>query len=286
MAQVIDTHRSRLLLAVLVLTHLVVISRQVEVHGTTLLQRSIFFVLSPLQRAVAASVRGVRGGWSSYLALRGVYLENERLRDRLRTLETAAQEREGRALESERLRELLGLRRVLPVETVVAEVIARDGSPWFRTVTVNKGTAEGIVLSAPVLSASGVVGRIIGLGPHAARVQLLQDGESGAGVLIERSRVTGIVEGRVGYGDQGSPDLTMKYVSGVADVALGDVVVTSGLDRMYPKGLVVGRISHLGPGAGLFREILVTPSARFEQMEEVLVVTSRLEPAEVTETLK
>ena len=123
-----------------------------------------------------------------------------------------------------------------------------------------------------MISPTGVVGRIIALGPRAAKVQLLQDRDSAAGVLIERSRVSGVVSGQVGFSDTGSSDLVMKYVRDLADVVAGDVVVTSGQDRVYPKGLVVGRVRSVGRGAGLFKEILVEPSARFDQVEEVLVV--------------
>jgi rod shape-determining protein MreC len=153
----------------------------------------------------------------------------------------------------------------------VAEVIAREGMPWFRSITINKGREAGVALDAPVLSPTGVVGRVISVGPRAARVQLLQDRDSGAGVLIERSRVKGVVSGQVGFAESSSGDLVMKYVPEAADVVVGDVVVTSGQDRIYRKGLVVGRVHFVSPGS-LFKEVLVEPSARFEKLEEVLVV--------------
>jgi rod shape-determining protein MreC len=127
-------------------------------------------------------------------------------------------------------------------------------------------------LDAPVLSPTGVVGRVIAVGPRAAKVQILLDRDAGVGVLIERTRVTGVVSGQVGFSDAGATDLAMKYVSSLADVAPGDVVVTSGLDRLFPKGLVVGRVRSVLPGSGLFKEILVAPSAQFDRLEEVLVV--------------
>jgi rod shape-determining protein MreC len=131
-----------------------------------------------------------------------------------------------------------------------------------------------------VISATGVVGRVVGLGPHAARVQLLLDRESGVGVRIERSRITGVVSGQAGFADTVGGDLSLKYVPTLADVVVGDVVVTSGLDRMFPKGLMVGRVRAVTQGGGLFKEILVTPSARFERLEEVMVV--RVRPEDLT----
>ncbi len=273
MAAVIDTRRSRFLLVILVLAHLAVISNQVDGGGgVSLLQRAVFSLLSPLQNAVGALVRGVRGAWSGYVGLRGARVESQRLEERVQYLELLLQERQHQARESERLRELLDLRAILPLETLAAEVVTRDALPWFRTLTINKGRDEGVELDAPVLSPTGVLGRVIERGPHAAKVQLLLDSQSGAGVMIERSRATGIVSGQVGVEGATATDLVMKYVPEMTDVAAGDVVVTSGLDRIYPKGLVVGRVRSVSRGAGLFKEILVEPSARFDQVEEVLVV--------------
>jgi rod shape-determining protein MreC len=175
---------------------------------------------------------------------------------------------------------------VLPLQTLVAEVIARDGVPWFRTVTIDKGSQQGVVLNAPVISPNGVVGRVIRLGPDAAVVQLLLDQESGVGVRIERSRVTGVVAGQVDSAGQLTGDLLMKYVPMLADVVEGDLVITSGLDRIHPAGLVVGRVRQVTLGTGLFKEILVAPSARFDKLEEVLVVRTPLPDVSATETVQ
>lgn len=273
MAAVIDARRSRFLLVVLVLAHLGVISNQVDGGGgASLLQRAVFSLLSPLQNAVGAVVRGVKGAWSGYVGLRGAHVQSQRLEERVQYLELLLQERQHQARESERLRELLGLREILPLETVAAEVVSRDGLPWYRTLTIDKGRADGVELEAPVLSPTGVLGRVIERGAHAAKVQLLLDSQSGAGVMVERSRVMGIVSGQLGGEGAVASDLVMKYVPEMTDVTAGDVVVTSGLDRIYPKGLVVGRVRSVSRGTGLFKEILVEPSARFDQVEEVLVV--------------
>jgi rod shape-determining protein MreC len=272
-AAVIDARRSRFLLLVLVLAHLAVISNQVDGGGgASLLQRAVFSLLSPLQNGVGTVVRGVKGAWSGYVGLRGAHEESQRLAQRVQYLELLLQERQRQARESERLREMLGLREILPLETVAAEVVSRDGLPWYRTLTINKGREDGVDLEAPVLTPTGVLGRVIERGAHAAKVQLLLDSQSGAGVMIERSRVTGIVSGQVGVEGAVATDLVLKYVPETMDVATGDVVVTSGLDRIYPKGLVVGRVRTVSRGTGLFKDVLVEPSARFDQAEEVLVV--------------
>jgi rod shape-determining protein MreC len=282
-----DTRRSRLLLAALIVSHLVVIGHQVDGgEGLSLLQRVVFKTLAPVQHVVAVAVHGVGQAWSSYLDLRSVHDENTRLADRVAGLERQIQDEQQRVLEAERLRELLELRQVLPVATIAAEVVGRDGLPWFRTLTLDKGKQDGIELDAAVLSPTGIVGRVVAVGPRAARVQLLLDRDSGVAAMIERSRVAGVVCGQVGFADQGKPDLVMKYVSSLSDVAVGDRVLSSGLDRIYPKGLVIGRVRSVGAGAGLFREVVVTPSAGFDRLEEVLVVRDPPEQPALTEAIR
>ena len=287
MAVAVDPRRSRILVVVLVLAHFAAISHQVDGgDGLSLLQRGLFTLLSPFQRGFSFVVEGVQELWNGYGFHRETYAENRRLRERVRDLETALQERSRLASDAERLRELLGLREILPMETLVAEVVSRDGVPWFRSLTIDKGTTHGVGLDAPVMSPTGVVGRVIAVGPHAARVQILLDRDAGAGVLIERTRVSGVVSGQVVQPEAGAGDLVMRYVPERAEVALGDVVVTSGVDRIYPKGLLVGRVSYVGQGSGLLKEVRVEPSARFDRLEEVLVVLRPDEALETPETVQ
>ena len=287
MALAVPARRSRLLLAGLVLAHLVAISHQVDGGGgVSLLQRGLLAVLSPLQRGVGAIVSGVSEAWRGWAFHRETYLENRRLEERVRQLETELQASTARAQDAARLRELLALRQAVPMETVAAEVVGRDGVPWFRSLTIDKGEADGVALDAPVVSPTGVVGRVFAVGPHAARVQVLLDRDSAAGVLVERSRVPGVVSGQVSGQASGAEDLALKYVPERSDVMVGDVVVTSGLDRIYPKGLVVGRVRYVGEGSGLFRDIRVEPSARFDRLEEVLVVRQAREPLETPRSVQ
>jgi rod shape-determining protein MreC len=272
-ARPVDVRRTRYLLGGLILAHLVVISRQVEgVGGASLFARVVFNTFSPVQRAGSAVVNGIASVWSGYIGLRNARVENGRLHEQVRFLETMLQERQQLASEAERLRSLLQLRAILPLETTVCAVIARDGVPWYRTLTIDKGEEDGVLLDSPVISASGVVGRVVAVGRHAAKVQLLLDRDSGVGVRIERSRVGGVITGQVGFSDSGTYDVLMRYVPLTADVAVGDVVVTSGEDQLFPRGLLVGHVSKVGRATGLFRDITVTPSAGFERLEEVMVV--------------
>jgi rod shape-determining protein MreC len=273
MALAIAVHKSRFVLVGLVVLHLAAISHQVDSGGgVSVLQRGVFSLLSPVEAAFSGATRGLIAAWRGWIDLRHVHQSNERLEERVRYLEMLLQERQHQAREADRLRDVLGMRQTLPLETIAAEVVTRDGMPWFRTLTLDRGRDAGVALEAAVISPSGVLGRVVAVGPSAAKVQLLRDRESGAGVVIERSRVAGVVSGQLGFTDAGANDLVMKYVPGLADVVVGDVLVTSGMDRIYPKGLVVGTVRVVGPGAGLFKEILVTPAAEPDQIEEVLVV--------------
>jgi rod shape-determining protein MreC len=285
MARVQEGQGNRILLGVLVLAHLVAISHQVDGGGgVSLLERGLFALFSPLQRAAAGLVGGLDAVWTGYLDLRGVRAENRRLRERVQGLETALQERQAGAAEAGRLRQLLELRQRLPFATISAEVVARDGMPWYRVIVINKGSQDGVGLNAPVISATGVVGRVIKRGLRAARVQLLLDRDSAIGALVERTRAAGIVAGQVGSPDASrgatAPgELVMKYVPAAVDVAEQDLVVTSGTDQIYPKGLVIGRVISASVGAGLFKEIRIAPSASFDRLEEVLVLSAAPEHA-------
>jgi rod shape-determining protein MreC len=281
-----EPRRGTSLFVVLVLIHLIAISHQVDRGGGSLLERGVFSLLSPIQNGVAAAVYAVESTWKGYVDLRGVRAENARLQERLHVLELTLQKKQHLAREAERLREIIGLQQRLHMETVVAEVVSREGLPWFRTFTINRGEKHGVALNKPVLSPTGVVGRVIGVGPHAAKVQLLLDRDASVGVLFARTRVTGVTRGQVGPADSGARDLIIWYVPSLADVVLGDVVVTSGLDKIYPKGLMVGRVVRVGAGAGLFKEIYVTPSTQFDSVEEVLVVKTIPPDTTITETVQ
>jgi rod shape-determining protein MreC len=287
MAQVVGSRRSPYLLGALVLAHLLIISWQVQTEGKlSLLERGVLTVVSPFQRGFAATLRGGGSAFRRYVDLRGAEEENERLRERLRTLEAQAREQEVLAQQAQRLREVLGLRQTLPRETVAADVIAGEGTPWASTILVNKGSLDGVTLNAAVTIPSGVIGRVIAVGAHAAKIQLIVDRESGVGVQLERSRTVGVLEGLTTEAAVESGELPMRFVPALADVQVGDTVVTSGLDQIYPKGLVVGRVSRVLPASGLMKEVFVALSARLHEMEEVLIIRTATEPPELTETVR
>jgi rod shape-determining protein MreC len=259
--------RPGMLLGAAMLLHVVLISAQVNtVSGLPVLQVVTFGSFSEVQRGTMALVGGVRDLWSGYIALQGVQRENDALRRELQTLQVRLQQERAEARRTDNLRQLLELRERANLETTAAEVIAAAASLEFRTVTIDKGTGEGLRTDMAVVSPAGVVGRIILPSGRASKVQLLIDRNAAAGALIERTRVQGVVEG-IGDGS-----LSMQYVPGTSDVRTGDLVVTSGIDGIYPKGFVIGTIEQVDRGTGGYHVITVRPAVDFTRLEEVLVV--------------
>ncbi|MBL8143142.1 MAG: rod shape-determining protein MreC [Acidobacteria bacterium] len=268
-AAVIDVRRrTGALLGVVVLAHVILISTQVNTRtGRSAFDAVVFGVFGEAQRLVASLSGSVSSLWARYVALRGVREENAALRAQLSTIEIRLQEQRALALRAERLQALLDLRQTLGQRTVAAQIIAGDATAYFRTVTIDRGTNDGVATDAAVISPRGVVGRVVGHpAARAARVQLLVDRNAGIGAVIERSRAGGVV-----VGDEGQM-LRMEYVSNLADVRPGDLVVSSGLDGIYPKGFVIGEVVSAERGAGLYHAIRLRPAVDFSTIEEVLVL--------------
>jgi len=259
--------RPGVLLGAAILLHVVLISAQVNTKsGLPILQVVTFGSFSEVQRGMMALVGGTRGVWSGYIGLQNVQAENTALKQEVQGLQIRLQEERAEAQRTDNLRQLLELRERAGLDTTAAEVIAAAASPEFRTVTIDKGSSHGLQTDMAVISPAGVVGRVILPGGRASKVQLLVDRNAAAGALIERTRVQGVV---IGFGD-GS--LRMQYVPGTADVKTGDLVVTSGIDGIYPKGFVIGMIDNVSRGVGQYHEITVRPTVDFSRLEEVLVV--------------
>jgi rod shape-determining protein MreC len=262
-------HSGYLFLAVIV-GHIVLISAQVPANSRSqvpMLETVTFGVFSEIQRAVSSVVGGVRNFWSEYVALRGVRGENESLKRQLVDLQVQLQQQRALAVRSRQLEELLKLRDQAQLPTLAALVVAAGATPEFRTITIDKGSTDGLRKDMAVISPAGVIGRVAIPSARAAKVQLLIDRNAAAGALIERSRAQGVV---TGTGELTT--LQMEFVPEAADVQAGDLVVTSGIDGIYPKGFVIGKIESVGRGAGIYTKITVRPAVDFTSMEEVLVV--------------
>ena len=257
---------SYLFLAVVV-AQLVLISAQVTTKtGMPILQAVAFGVVAEVQRAGAGVVGGAVGLWTGYIDLRGLRADNQRLTRELGQTRIALQQERALAQRSRNLERLLDLRSRLAVETAAADVIAAAATPEFRTVTIDKGTQAGLRPDMAVISPAGVVGRVIVPSARAAKVQLLIDLNAAAGALVERTRAQGVVVGT------GADRLRLEYVSGSAEIRTGDTVITSGIDGIYPKGFVIGRVEKVERSGVAYGAITVKPAVDFTMLEEVLVV--------------
>ena len=250
-----------------VVAQLVLISAQVSTKtGMPILQAVAFGIVAEVQRVGATATGAVGELWTGYFELRGLRGENERLNRELGQTRIALQQERALAQRSRNLEQLLDLRSRVAVETTAADVIAAAATPEFRTVTIGKGTQAGLRPDMAVISPAGVVGRIIVPSAHAAKVQLLIDLNAAAGALIERSRAQGVVVGT------GTGTLRLDFVSGSAEIQTGDTVITSGIDGIYPKGFVIGRVEKVERSGGSYGAITVRPAVDFSMLEEVLIV--------------
>jgi rod shape-determining protein MreC len=213
-------------------------------------------------------VSGVRNAWTGYIGLRHVKAENEELKRQLADAQIELQQHRALAGRARGLEQLLAMQQGSPLKMAGASVIAAAATPEFRTVTIDKGSRDGIAHDMAVVAAGGVVGRVVIASSLASKVQLLIDRNAAAGALIERSRAQGVVVG------EGDDLLRMEYVSEVAEVAVGDLVVTSGIDGIFPKGFTIGRVEKIDKNGGAYRQILVRPAIDYSSLEEVLVVTT------------
>ena len=269
------TRRTGVSLLAVVVGHLVLLSTQANTAaGVPVFQSLTFGLFSEVQRAVTGTVGTVGGLWKAYVELQAVRGENESLRRELDAVRLQWQIDRADAQRIRDLEALLELRDTVDLATVSARIIAGDATPYFRTVTVDRGRRDGVRPDAAVLSAAGVVGRVVDEpGRRASRVQLLVDRNAAAGAVVERSRVAGLV-----MGDGDDRLLRMEYVSNLEDVEVGDTVVTSGSDGIYPKGFVIGDVTLVQRGPGLYRTIHVRSRVRFGDLDEVLVVLPESPP--------
>jgi rod shape-determining protein MreC len=259
--------RAGYLFLAVVVGHIVLISAQVNAKsGVPILETVTFGAFAEVQRATAAVINGVRGVWSGYFALRGVRAENDALRNELAKAQVEIQEQRAIADRTRSLEGILNLQNATELETTAAQIIGSAASAEFRTVTIDKGSLQGLRKDMAVIAPSGIVGRVVVVGPRASRVQLIVDRNAAAGALIERSRAQGVVVGA------GEDRLRLDYVSETSDVAIGDMVVSSGIDGIYPKGFVIGQVDGVDKNGVAYRTISIRPAVDFSSLEDVLVV--------------
>jgi rod shape-determining protein MreC len=224
-------------------------------------------IIAPLQNALTKTVRGVRGFWEKYFGLVDAYEENRALREEIRSLRLDNSRYREMLATHQRLRGFLRFKERTDWSVMAAQVIGRDPTGLFKSVIIDKGYRSGVRMNMPVLSSEGVVGRVVSVSPSYSKVLLIIDQNSAVDCLNQSTRDQGILRG--GF----SEVCKLDYVIKTSRMAPGDMIITSGMGGVFPKGLPMGRVESVSdrPGA-LFKDVLVNPTADFNRLEEVLVI--------------
>jgi len=275
MVAIPSRHKSLVLLAGVILLQVVLLAVQIKRDSQGRLIR-VWTVgaISPFQRAGAHGVGSIRGIWNRYFALQNTSRDNEQLRRENDALKLQITQLQSKAAEADRLAELLNFRKLhMDVPMVGARVIGTSPGTASVTIDIDRGQRDGIKRNMGVITPDGVVGKVIESYANTAQVLLLTDKDSGVGALLADSRTQHPV------GGTGEPLLVLKYVPNDDNVNNGERVVTSGMDRIFPRDLPVGTIVEIKPG-NPFKQIRVRPAANLERLEEVIVLLT-LHPLEL-----
>ncbi|HVG19333.1 MAG TPA: rod shape-determining protein MreC [Blastocatellia bacterium] len=276
-------HKAPWILAALLLSQVVLMSSYAKHpdREQSVLRTWIMTPVSVIDKAANNVLGGVTGTVSSYVSLRGARAENIELREKVDQLTAERNEALERAAELDRLRTQLALPARADYRSLSANVISRDTSTWFRRLTIDRGTFDGVKLNMPVTTAGGVVGRIISVGPNYATVQVITDRQAGLGAMLQESRAMGEVRGLE------NARCELKNISSTEDVQEGEAVVTTGLDRIYPKGLLVGVVERIevDPNAP-WHKIIVKLAAPVDRLEHVMVLLVEAKDLKVEEGTK
>lgn len=264
------TRRNLALLLVLLAVQLVLMSGSARSKdGSTLLESGVMRATSPFVRMSSAIGGAIRGAATGVRETWNARAENRHLRGEVLDLRRRLAELKEGSEETERLRALLRVREETVPDGVVARVLARTQSKQAQILVVDRGTDDGVTLDCPVVAYGGVVGRVVFADTGRAKVLLVTDPNSSIAGIVQRGRVEGMVVG------QGEDPLAMDYVSGYEDVVLGDRVVTSGMDGIFPKGFGLGRVTYVSDVERISKTIRLKPAVDPRSLEEVVVLPDR-----------
>lgn len=224
-------------------------------------------IVGPFQKLVASSMGRVHDLWKNYFSLINVSEENEKLKKEL----SLAIEKINQCSEvensNERLRSFLHFQKSSKTRVLAAEVIAKDPSSWFKTIVVDKGKSNGVEKGFPVVVPEGIAGQVIEASDNFSKVLLIIDRNSSVDALVQRTRARGIIKG------ESTNNCILEYALRKHDINVGDTIISSGLDGVYPKGLRLGEVAEITKrSSGIFQEVIVAPYVDFEKLEEVLIV--------------
>ncbi|MBI3597843.1 MAG: rod shape-determining protein MreC [Nitrospirae bacterium] len=230
-------------------------------------------VIYSVQEGTYTVVFGIQGVFTHYFFLVGLSDENPRLKKEIERLSGEVNRLKEKEALAVRLQGLLNFKDASPLKLIAANVIGREMGPWFQTFMINKGSSEGVLVDMGVIVPDGVVGKVIKSLPHNAQVLLMTDTNSAIAAMVQRTREGGIVQG---MGENGA---RLKYLPRVSEVLEGDIMITSGLEGSFAKGVPIGQIKKIErPEDGFFLNITLTPAIAFSKLEEVLVLSFQENP--------
>jgi rod shape-determining protein MreC len=274
MIDAISRHRSLALLASVILAQVLLLAYQIRrSHDVRLIRYWSVQASAPAARGGTWFFGHLGGFWSGYVGLRNAHTENEQLREQVGQLELRNRELESQAAEAHRLEVMLDFRNVHPeAQMLAAQVIEASADPASETVLINRGDQDHVKRNMAVITPDGIVGKIVEVFPNTAQVMLMTDKNMGVGAMFADTRTHGVVKGT------GDPQPLMDYIVNDEKVSAGQTIITSGEDRIFPKGLLVGVVASAKDG-NPFQKILVHPAARLDRLEDVIVLVTQQELA-------
>ncbi len=272
--RVIQTvRRPLILLATVVLAQVLLLAVQIKRGDVRLIRIAAVWAVTLVQRPAVHLIDSVGGAWNDYVGLRNTQRENANLRDELEQKKLRMTQLEGQAAEAKRLAGLLEFREAnAEVPMVAARVVGAGASEASRTFYIDRGESDKIRKNMGVITPEGVVGKVLETYARTSLILLITDKEGGAGALLASSRSQGVIRGT------GEALVEMRYVINDQEVGVGEQVLTSGLDHIFPKDLPLGTVASVEKG-NPFKLIRVKPAARLDRLEEVLVLLTRQELA-------
>jgi rod shape-determining protein MreC len=242
-----------------------------EGHDTRMIRVWALGAVTPFERALVWVQTSTGNVWHNYFYLRGVRAENRQLKEQIEQMRLEQVRLSEDAAQARRLQTLLAFKEQFISKTVAAQVIGTSGSDLSRIVTIDKGENAGIRRDMAVITADGVVGKVLLVSPNLAQVLLISDQSSGVGAILDKSRLQGVLRGTP------NGEVVLERVMSDEQVQPGESVLTSGGDQIFPKGLPVGTVAKVGSGKDLFLSIRIKPAANLSKLEEVLVLTEKQE---------
>jgi rod shape-determining protein MreC len=247
------------------------VKRSADAENTRLIRVWAVDLITPFERGLVWAQNGGSSLWHNYFFLRGVRAENRQLKEQIEQMRLEQVRLSEDATQAHRLQSLLVFKEQYIAKTVPAQVIGSSGSDLSRSIYIDKGSNDGIAQDMAVITAGGIVGKVLRVYPSTSLVLMINDQSSGVGALLEKSRLQGVLRGTP------NGELILERVMSDETVAAGETLLSSGGDQIFPKGLPVGTVSKVSPGREMFLNIKVKPAADLSRLEEVLVVTEKQE---------